>query len=307
MPDKCCIVGCESNYSGGSKKSVFYFPKDDDLKRKWVPFVNRKDWIPTKHSVICVDHFEEKYVARHTKKTLLKWNLSPTPSIYPLSISLTASSSILPTISSTRKPPRKRASPTQNELDDFKKEELIHSINDLTENHCPDGFIFNKQCDDTVVVYFRMAFQNGVMKIHESISISSELKVTLSYDGMPIPLPEWLRTAKNCKISRVSQLLKLPSYIQSRVEELPPNEILNEIRSLNFLKPQGRPPFSSKVLRYSLLLRYSSRQAYSLLLQEFPLPSFSLLEKLSRGSLDALKVAKTFLDIGKISKDCISK
>ena len=97
----------------------------------------------------------------------------------------------------------------------------------------------------------------------------------------------------------------MPSYIQNKTEELPPNEILDEIKSLTFLKPQGRPPFSPRVLRYSLLLRYSSRQAYSLLLNEFPLPSFSLLEKLSRGSLDALKVAKKFLDEGNISKDCM--
>ena len=143
------------------------------------------------------------------------------------------------------------------------------------------------------------------MKIKESISISLDLKVTLSFEGIPIPLPEWLRIAKNCKITRIIQLQNLPSYIQNKTEELPPNEILDEIKSLTFLKPQGRPPFSPRVLRYSLLLRYSSRQAYSLLLNEFPLPSFSLLEKLSRGSLDALKVAKKFLDEGNISKDCM--
>ena len=78
----------------------------------------------------------------------------------------------------------------------------------------------------------------------------------------------------------------------------------HQVRSLTFLKPQGRPPYSPKVIRYSLLLWYSSRQAYSLLLNEIPLPSFSLLEKLSRGSLDALKVAKIFLEEERISKDC---
>ena len=133
--------------------------------------------------------------------------------------------------------------------------------------------------EDSSVVYFRMFFSNGIMKIKESISISLDLKVTLSFEGIPIPLPEWLRIAKNCKITRISQLQNLPSYIQNKTEELPPNEILDEIKSLTFLKPQGRPPFSPRVLRYSLLLRYSSRQAYSLLLNEFPLPSFSLLEK----------------------------
>ena len=103
----------------------------------------------------------------------------------------------------------------------------------------------------------------------------------------------------------MSQLLNLPSYIQNRLDELPPSEIIYEVRSLTFFKPQGRPPYSPNVIRYSLLLRYSSRQTYSLLLNEIPLPSFSLLEKLNRGSLDALKVANKFLEEERISKDCM--
>ena len=72
----------------------------------------------------------------------------------------------------------------------------------------------------------------------------NDLKATLSFEGIPIPLPEWLRIAKNCKITRITQLQNLPSYIQNKTEDLPPNEILDEIRSLTFLKPQGRQPFS---------------------------------------------------------------
>ena len=85
------------------------------------------------------------------------------------------------------------------------------------------------------------------MKVKDLSCISIDLKVTLSYEGMPIPLPEWLRTAKSCKITRVSQLLNLPPYIQNRLDELPPSEILDEVRSLTFLKPQRRPPYSPKV------------------------------------------------------------
>ena len=104
---------------------------------------------------------------------------------------------------------------------------------------------------------------------------------------------------------RFSQLLNLPAYIQSRIEQLSISEILEEIRKISYYKQQGRPPYSAKVIRYCLLLRYTSRQAYELLLNELPLPSFSLLEKLCRGSLDALKVAKVLLHDNKISKDCI--
>ena len=275
MPDKCCIVGCKTNYIDGPKNSVFYFPQDEKLKKKWIRFVNRKNWTPTKHSVICAEHFS------HKKKSLLEWSSSPLPSIY-----LTKNSSLPPpppSVLSTvvpapvRKPPTNR-SVKEDEIQRFMKEDLCIHINNFTEKHCPSGFSFNKL--EESVVYYRLDFRNGIMKVKDLICISIDLKVT--YEGMLIPLPEWLRTAKSCKITRVSQLLNLPSYIQNRLDELPPSEILDEVRSLTSLKPQGRPPYSPKVIRYILLLRYSSRQAYSLLLNEIPLPSFSLLEKLSR-------------------------
>ena len=64
-----------------------------------------------------------------------------------------------------------------------------------------------------------------------------------------------------CVPQKVAKLLNfVPSYIQNRLDVLPPSEIL---------------------------------------------PSFSLLEKLSQGSLDALKVAKKFLEEERISKDCM--
>lgn len=82
MPDKCCVVGCRTNYAGGPKKSVFYFPNEEDLRKRWIRFVNRSNWTPSKHSVICVAHFEAKFVLPHEKKALLKWDLQPVPSIY---------------------------------------------------------------------------------------------------------------------------------------------------------------------------------------------------------------------------------
>ena len=162
-----------------------------------------------------------------------------------------------------RKPPMNR-SVKEDEIQRFMKEDLCSHTNNFTEKHCPPGFSFNKL--EESVIYYRLDFRNGIMKVKDLICISIDLKVILSYEGLPIPLPEWLRTSKSCKIIRVSQLLNLPSYIQNRLDELPPSEILDEVRSLIFLKPQGRLPYSPKVIRYSLLLRYSSRQAYSLLL-----------------------------------------
>lgn len=35
------------------------FPKDPELRRKWVQAVKRKDWEPTKYSYLCSNHFAE--------------------------------------------------------------------------------------------------------------------------------------------------------------------------------------------------------------------------------------------------------
>lgn len=87
MPYKCCIVNCRSNYDDGEKEAVFSFPdeeKEFDLRQRWVKFVNRKDWSPTKTSVICRKHFEPRYVKTGDKglRHRLVKESKPVPTIF---------------------------------------------------------------------------------------------------------------------------------------------------------------------------------------------------------------------------------
>ena len=59
------------------------------------------------------------------------------------------------------------------------------------------------------------------------------------------------------------------------------------------------------MIRYALLLRYTSLQSYKLLLEKFPLPSISLLDKLQQGDVDAFKPVKILREKGEISDDVI--
>ena len=52
-----------------------------------------------------------------------------------------------------------------------------------------------------------------------------------------------------------------------------------------------------------MLLRYTSIQSCKVSLQDFPLPSLSLLQKISSGTIDAIKCANTLRIEGKISED----
>ena len=65
------VTSCSSGYRTGQKKASFHFNEPQELKRKLIYFVNRKDWLPTASSVICVDHFEDKFVTRGKKCQLL--------------------------------------------------------------------------------------------------------------------------------------------------------------------------------------------------------------------------------------------
>ena len=71
MVNKCVVKNCSISYKTGQKKAWLYFHEDQELKRRWIYFVNRKDWSPTAHSVICIDHFEGKFVKRGKKFRLL--------------------------------------------------------------------------------------------------------------------------------------------------------------------------------------------------------------------------------------------
>ena len=71
-----------------------------------------------------------------------------------------------------------------------------------------------------------------------------------------------------------------PNYLQSFCEKQEDLNILQELHHRQFFQPKGSPPFSSSMIRFALLLRYTSAAAYRIIQQHLPLPSTSLLEKL---------------------------
>ena len=59
------------------------------------------------------------------------------------------------------------------------------------------------------------------------------------------------------------------------------------------------------MLRYALTLRYTSQPAYKLLLEEFKMPSLSLLRKLTTRKIDPVTSLKALKENGNISGDVI--
>lgn len=98
MPKKCCVFGCSAS-SGpqaesdvNPKHSFHVFPdkeKFSSLHKVWIKQINRKNFIPFKHSYVCSDHFtedcfepssllKEKLMPNQKTRRLLKKDAFPT-------------------------------------------------------------------------------------------------------------------------------------------------------------------------------------------------------------------------------------
>ena len=77
-----CSSQLLSGFKSGEKKSSFHFQEDTDLNEKWIYFVDRKNWLPSKNSVICIDHFEKIFIKYGQKKCNLMWELKPVPTAH---------------------------------------------------------------------------------------------------------------------------------------------------------------------------------------------------------------------------------
>ncbi len=58
MVHTCVAVGCSNRKEPGSSISFYRFPRDSELRRKWIKAVKRKDnWMPNDGSRLCSQHF----------------------------------------------------------------------------------------------------------------------------------------------------------------------------------------------------------------------------------------------------------
>lgn len=57
MESHCFVPGCQSGYPGGFKASLFFAPKDTEL-RKWERNLQRSDNPRAELSTVCENHFE---------------------------------------------------------------------------------------------------------------------------------------------------------------------------------------------------------------------------------------------------------
>ena len=252
-------------------------------------------------SVLCEKHFEAQYINPGAQRNHLKRKLNPIPTIH------TTEALKTPSCISTPTPPRKAPklrNVEEDQLNDFRKKDVIQKFEDLGEKHAPPGYSFKRGVDH--IIYYKIEFDETTSfpRVFGSIKIDEQLHVQLQCNGNPIPLPLWFIQGTDAKLRRFSQLENFPNEISVAASK-DSYSLIDELEQRRHYKPKGRPPYSSSMIRYALLLRYTSLAAYKQLLEKFPLPSVSLLNKLHTGGVDAMKAAKCLLAKNKISRDVI--
>lgn len=82
----------------------FFFPADEDLRKCWIIFANKKDLNHTTSLVICIKHFENKNVKKKIERKIpLVKSLKPIPTLNSASLATHENSVLLPTYSKPRK------------------------------------------------------------------------------------------------------------------------------------------------------------------------------------------------------------
>ena len=300
MPNKCSVAKCYTNFKGHPTGTVFELTKDEELQPVWRRFLNRQadDVAKLKSIYFCEKHFEEKYIQRNAKYPRLINSMKPIPTIHPKG--LEDRPSLQPSIPKVRKPPTQRTF-QENEFAKFKEQDTIKDFGDINNSllkHLDHRFSFSRYDDHAI--FFKMEKNDlSVPEVTVCIRVDADLRVRLYHRGAPLPLPEWFRHGP-CKLTSKSMLQNFPHYVEQKSTAF--GEILDEVKQLRF---QKSPVYSANMIRYALLLRYSSLQTYKLLKEEFKLPSVSLLRRLTAGKIDALKAAKLLRENGSISDDVI--
>ena len=137
-------------------------------------------------------------------------------------------------------------------MGEFMMKDRIQDFASITESDCLPDFKFVKE--DGIIVMYRLVIdkQTKIAMVKESISIDSELHVSLSYCGFHVPLPEWFRKGHACKLTRRSMIENFPSYMREKGEEM--NPILQEMNELQHYKKKGRPKYSANMIRLETVL-----------------------------------------------------
>ena len=171
--------------------------------------MNRKDCLPTTHSVICIDHFGEKL------SNVVK-NINFCAAVITSKPSIHNNTKCNPSFLKDYHYSQEISQKTKNWsrwISLLQADDKIVDIDSISEQNLPEHFIF-KRFDKSVLQIFNLKCneETGIVTVHECISGDTNLHVRLSYQGLLIPLPKWFLYENNRTLIKFSMLENFVSH-----------------------------------------------------------------------------------------------
>jgi hypothetical protein len=324
MPRKCCVPACKSNYSSESEKvTVFRFPKDENLKQKWIRCIHRHNFKPNTQSVVCIHHFdptfvikEEKYVQPDGSEVVipnkrLKLTDTAIPTIFPHQPKY-MSTAAAPVRQSLKIRDVQKKVFADNVAQKKIERDRISTIGDIKSKL--GSKIRNLQFVVTYVrdsiFFLNIKYSNGYPELTSSLHVRSDLSVQLHIASQTISEDKYSNILKNhlcdswTKLKSMLDVLDTSGNISDtdnklciaieNLKEYSRNESsTNQINRLNFLIEQLKlmaksnvHRFSQDFLIWSCTMYYSFPGAYKFLrsTDSLILPHMSYLKKICSNS-----------------------
>ena len=205
--------------------------------------------------IIRTKHFKEKLI-KDDKRKKLKWELLHAPTIH--TEKALKCPFVLPCASIIRKAPKIRLF-QKDEIGNFENDDITKIFNDLTAKNASPDYLCHQTKDFLFITKF-VLMKSDFSVVKEAIKISNDMYVYLQIQGNPVPLPQWFINEKNAILTSMPE--NFPSCLGNIYSTQ--NILLNEMNQIQFYKAKGRPPYSTSMIRFVLLLCYTSPQAYRL-------------------------------------------
>jgi hypothetical protein len=257
MVNKCVAYGCTSGYKGHEKPAIritFHsFPKNEELRNRWIHANPRKDFLPSKNSRICSLHFTDSdfIVGRNdtnTKRRLshpsdqltkryLKHHAVPScfpnaPSYLSSTPTTTRTSATAATSSGRQQQESRRL---ENLLEQFEAADDLRSLSLdqiivklMSESIVPQGF--QAVIVDGLLLIYRLQVDNCVPAIRASIAIRSDLSFLCTVDKKQIPAKHFSDLVSG-SIQSISQLMNVMARVKAWCDDVSsqPQTLLLEV------------------------------------------------------------------------------
>lgn len=193
MPRHCVVPGCKSNYASTSEAiSTFSFPKDHQIKQKWINAIHRANWQPTNSSSVCAIHFREPDFQLSGKYKKARLVYDAVPSVFP-----NLPQYLTKTETKIRKDPEIRRevinTAVENDNEQFLRSDIIENFDDLKakfrEKLNFENFLVHNS-NDKLVFFLLQSDDDLDCKIVVRISVNKDLIVRIILEESEVPYVE---------------------------------------------------------------------------------------------------------------------